>query len=243
MGDILVPIQGQPGLFRQVDEATGTPTSSTVVNIRDFREGDKYDTIAIPTGVVTAGTEFTFFNNLQGKTAPGIDTNLRTQAKLSSGESMVLDRIGIYVRLSTGVAFPAPQDIKSILENGFYRLTINGILQDEGPAIKFPSGYGLYGQTNENGQGIVSNGVPATASTARLVKKQLLNQNHELDGRLTFQQRQWLTANVLGAAPFSVAGDVNVNITVTTSTEPPRAAAVLVTNYLHGLIRAAVSKG
>jgi hypothetical protein len=40
MGEILVPIQGQPGLFRQVDEATGQPVSNSVVNIRDFREGD-----------------------------------------------------------------------------------------------------------------------------------------------------------------------------------------------------------
>lgn len=241
MGSILVPIQGQPGLFREVDEATGAPVSDRVVNIRDFREGDKYDTIAIPTGQVAAGTEFTFFNNLQGK-QQGVDTNLRTPSKLSAGESMVLDRIGLHVRLSTGVAFPAPQDVKSILENSFYRLKINDILQDEGPSIKFPSGYGLYGQTNENGQGIVTNGVPATASTARLVKKQLLNQNHELDGRLRFDQRQWLISTVLGAAPFT-AGDELAVITVQTSTSPPRNAAVLVTNYLHGLIRAAVSKG
>lgn len=242
MGDILVPIQGQPGLFRQVDEATGAPTSNTVVNIRDFREGDKYDTIAIPTGTITAGTEFIFFQNLQGKPL-GVDTNFRTPTKLSSGESMVLDRIGLYVRSSTGVAFPPPQDIKSILDNGFYRLTINNILQDEGPAIKFPSGYGLYGQTNENGQGIVSNGVPATASTARLVKKQLLNQNHELEGKLIFNQRQWLSTNVLGAIPFPTAGSELPVITVQTSANPPANAAVLVTNFLHGLIRAAVSKG
>lgn len=242
MGDILVPIQGQPGLFRQVDEANGTPTSNTVVNIRDFREGDKYDTVAIPTGQIGPGQEFLFFQNLQGKQL-GVDTNFRTQSKLSSGESMVLDRIGVYVRLSTGIAFPPPQDIKSILDNAFYRLTINNILQDEGPAIKFPSGYGMYGQTNENGQGIVTNGVPATASTARLVKKQLLNQNHELEGKLIFNQRQWLTSTVLGPAPFPVAGSELPVITVQTSANPPANAAVLVTNYLHGLIRAAVSKG
>lgn len=241
MGSILVPIQGQPGLFREVDEATGSPVTDRVVNIRDFREGDKYDTVALPTGVIPAGTEFSFFNNLQGKPV-GVDTNLRTPSKLSAGESMVLDRIGLHVRLSTGTAFPAPQDVKTILENSFYRLKINDILQDEGPAIKFPSGYGMYGQTNENGQGVVTNGVPATASTARLVKKQLLNQNHELDGKLQFNARQWLTSTVLGPAPFTPGDELSV-ITVQTSTSPPRNAAVLVTNFLHGLIRAAVSKG
>jgi hypothetical protein len=36
----LYPIEGQPGLFR--DAATGQ-----VVNIREFRESDKYDTIVV----------------------------------------------------------------------------------------------------------------------------------------------------------------------------------------------------
>lgn len=230
----LEPIQGQPGLFRDPADP------NTIVNIRDFREGDKYDTVCVPTGVIAAGTEFIFFQNLQAKTF--MDTNFRTPTKLSAGESMVLDRIGLHVRLSTGVSFPAPQDVKSILENAFYRLKINDILQDEGPAIKFPSGYGLYGQTTENGQGIVTNGVPASASTSRLVKKQLLNQNHELYGTLRFDQRQWLTSTVTGPAPFT-ANDELTNILIQTNTNPPRNCGILVTNYLHGLIRAAVSKG
>lgn len=226
------PIPGQPGLFRDSDNP------DTVYNIRDFREGDKYDTIAIPTGTIGAGTEFLFFQDIQGKRET--DTNLRTPSKLSAGESMVLDRIGLYVRSSTGVAFPAPQDVKSIMDNAFYRLEINSLLQDEGPAIKFPSGYGLYGQTNESGQGIVSVGVPATASASKLLKKQLLNQNHEIIGRLLFSQRPWLTA---GATPlFASAAAVNPVITTQAATDPPTNAAVLVTNYLHGLIRAAVSK-
>jgi hypothetical protein len=230
----LEPIQGQPGLFRDPADP------NQIVNIRDFREGDKYDTVAIPTGSIAAGTEFVFFQNIQAKRE--IDCNLRTPAKLSAGESMVLDRIGIHVRLSTGVSFPAPQDVKSVLENAFYRLKINDILQDEGPAIKFPSGYGLYGNTTENSQGIVTNGVPASASTSRLVKKQLLNQNHELFGVLRFDQRLWLTSTVSGPAPFT-SGDELTSIILQTSTNPPRDCAVLVTNYLHGLIRAAVSKG
>jgi len=234
----LEPIQGQPGLFRNTE---GDPNE--IINIRDFREGDKYDTIGIPTGTVQPGTEFQFFLNLQGKRLT--DTNLKTQSKLSAGESMVLDRIGLYVRSSTGVAFPPPQDIKSIMDNAFYRLEINGLLQDEGPAIKFPSGYGLYGQTQESGQGIVSVGVPATASAARLIKKQLLNQNHELLGRFIFDQRPWLTVvgtTPTGAALFTNPAAVNPVITTQAQTDPPSDAAVLVTNYLHGLIRAAVSK-
>lgn len=211
----LQPIEGQPGLFRDSD-------TGQVVNIRDFREGDKYDTILVPAAVVVPGTQFVFFQDIQGKRS--VDTNIKTPRKLSAGESMVLDRIGLYFRLATGNVVTVPRDVKKIVENAFYQLQINSILQDEGPAIKFPSGYGLYGSTTEADAGIVSLGVPATASASRLVKKQLLNQNHELDGTLTFDARNWLTTAGLEYA--------NPNVS-----QP-----VLITNYLHGLIRAAVTK-
>jgi hypothetical protein len=218
----LAPIEGQPGLFRDTD-------SGQVVNIRDFREGDKYDTVVFPAGeVIDAGTEFIFFQDIQQKR--DLDTNFKTPRKLSAGESMVLDRIGLYPRLALGDVIDLPRDIKKILENAFYRLKINDILQDEGPAIKFPSGYGIYGNTTENDAGIVSLGVPATASAARLVKKQMLNQNHELDGVLRFDARNWLTTQ--GSAMGPIAEYL-----------PPQLERnLVVTNYLHGLIRAAVTK-
>jgi len=210
----LQPIEGQPGLFR--DTASGQ-----VVNIRDFRESDKYDTIRIPAEQIQPGTEFVFFQDIQGKRE--VDTNIKTPRKLSAGESMVLDRIGLYVRMAVGNQDVVPLAIKKIVENSFYRLKINDILQEEGPSIKFPSGYGLYGNTTENNAGIVSIGVPATASASRLVKKQMLNQNHELDGIMRFDARNWL-------------GPTYVNPDTTNEGE------ILVTNYLHGLIRAAVTK-
>jgi hypothetical protein len=211
----MVPIDGQPGLFR--DQETGQ-----VLNIRDFRESDKWDTIAIPAGVIDPGSQFIFFADIQGKREA--DTNIKTPRKLSSGESMILDRIGLYFRLALGNVVTLPRDVKKVVDNAFYRMKINDILQDEGPAIKFPSGYGLAGNTNENDAGIISVGVPATASAAKLIKKQMLNQNHELEGLLRFDPRNWLAAQGI---PY-----------INPATEQP----MLVTNYLHGLIRAAVTK-
>lgn len=215
----LQPIEGQPGLFR--DEA------GQVVNIRDFRESDKWDTVVIPADeAITPGGSLEFFANLQSK--KNVDTNIKTTRKLSAGESMVLDRIGLYFRLAAGDTLTYPRDVKKVVENTYYRLTINDILQDEGPSIKFPSGYGMYGSTTENDTGIVSIGVPATASAARLVKKQLLNQNHEISGIMSFDSRTWLTDG------SELGGMTYVN--------PTLDRPVLVTNYLHGLIRAAVTK-
>lgn len=213
----MLPIEGQPGLFRD-------PQTDQILNVRDFRETDKYDTIAISAGAIVPGTEFVFFANIQQKREA--DTNIKTPRKLSAGESMVLDRIGLYFRLATGDIITVPRDVKKIVDNAYYRMKINDLLQAEGPAIAFPSSYGMYGQTTETDAGIVSIGVPATASASKLVKKQLLNQNHELEGILRFDPRNWLAQN---DPPIIYANPV---------TEQP----VLVTNYLHGLVRSAVTK-
>lgn len=211
----MVPVDGQPGLFRD-------PENGNILNIRDFRESDKWDTIAIPAGTIDPGSQFIFFADIQGKRET--DTNIKTPRKLSSGESMILDRIGLYFRLALGDVITVPRDIKKVADNAYYRMKINDILQDEGPAIKFPSGYGMYGNTTETDAGIVSIGVPATASASKLIKKQMLNQNHELEGMLRFDPRQWLAAQGI------------------TYTNPVLEQPLLITNYLHGLIRAAVTK-
>lgn len=219
----LQPIEGQPGLFRDTD-------TGQVVNIRDFRESDKWDSIVIPPQeAIPTGTEIVFFQDIQGKR--DTDSNIKTPRKLSAGESMVLDRIGLYFRLAVGNSITSGRDIFKVVENCYYRLKINDILQDEGPAVKFPSGYGLYGNTTENNTSIVSVGVPATASASRLIKKQMLNQNHELDGLLRFDPRTW-TAQ---PNPAGFAAVVNV-------VQPTLDTALIATNYLHGLIRAAVTK-
>jgi len=225
----LNPIEGQPGLFRDTD-------TGNVVNIRDFRESDKWDSIALPANAppvnpgVSFGTELVFFQNIQNKR--DLDTNIKTPRKLSAGESMVLDRIGLYARSAVGNVTTLPRDVKKVFEDAYYRLSVNDILQDEGPAIKFPSGYGLYGQTTENDTGIISIGVPATASASRLAKKQLLNQNHELSGFLRFDQRSWLVGDNDGLGPMS--GDTIV--------PPVLENGLIVVNFLHGLIRSAVTK-
>lgn len=220
----LQPIEGQPGLFRDTD-------TGQVVNIRDFRESDKYDSVIIPSGeVITTGTEIVFFNDVQGKRET--DSNIKTPRKLSAGESMVLDRIGIYFRLAVGDSISSARDIIKVAENSFYQLRINEILQDEGPTIKFPSGYGLSGNTTENNLSIISLGVAATASASRLIKKQMLNQNHELNGLLRFDARNGWT-NSANPAGFSTT--VNV-------VQPTLSNSLIVTNYLHGLVRAAVTK-
>jgi hypothetical protein len=212
----LKPLKGKPGQF--LDTSTGK-----VLDISEYREDDKYDTNVLPAGIVTAGTENVFFRDVASKRL--IDSNLTQQSRLSAGEEMVIERVGATVSLAIGNVLPKPADIKKVVENAFMRVEINRLLLIEGPLLKFPSGYGLAGQTQETDQGIVSIGVPSTAAAAKLVKTQYLTSNHEMEGRMTFYDRNWMGAAV-------AVGD----------RMPTLASAVAVKLWLHGLVKSAVSK-
>lgn len=213
----LRPIKGEPGKF--LDTVSGE-----VLDISDYREDDKWDSVFQAAGAVVAGTQLIFFRDIQNKRE--IDTNFTQVSRLSAGEEVIVDRVGFTVRNATGNLLPTPSDIKKVVENGFLRITVNRLLLLEGPAIKFPSGYGLAGNTVETGQGIVSIGVPSTAAAARLLKTQLLTSAHEVEATLTFQPRPWAVAAGLAA------GDEM----------PTFQTDMIFTTWLHGMIKSAVSK-
>jgi hypothetical protein len=210
----LRPVRGEPGKF--IDTVTNVE-----YDISEMREDDKYDTVFIAAGAVAPGTTFLFFRDLAGKFL--IDTNLNLQARISHGEEMIIDRVGMQTRSATGNLEPTPSDHKKVLDDAFYRLEINRLLYIEGPLIKMPSGYGVYGNSVAAGQGVVSNGVPSTAAASRLSQTQLLTSDHEFVGTMTFFDRAWTGLTLADRMPTLATG-------------------VLVTCYLHGLIKAATSK-
>ena len=214
---MLRPVRGEPGKF--IDTVT-----QTEYDISEMREDDKYDTIVIPAGLIAAGAQFLFFNALAGKFL--IDTNINLQSRLSHGEEMIVDRVGLQVQTATGLLEPTPFDIKQVLEGAYFRLEINRLLYIEGPLTKLPSGYGVYGNSVAAGQGVVSNGVPSTAAASRLSQTQLLTSDHEFVGTMTFFDRGWVAVGILAAA----------------NRLPNLATPVFVKCYLHGLIKAATSK-
>lgn len=223
----LIPVQGQPGVFKDSD-------TGKVFSISDFREDNKYDTVAIPAGLIAAGSTARFYTDLASKLA--IDTNFTQVSRLSAGEEMIIERVGIYIHTCVGNLIAAVPDIKRIADDMFVRFEVNQKVLVEGPAHTFPSGYGLAG-SETGGAGIVSIGVPSTAAQSRLKTPQLItgNGNHEVVATCTFQARDWLavTTNAFGAAAAPVAA----------ADRPPTfTGPMLVKAYLHGLIRSAVSR-
>ncbi len=230
---MLKPIKGSPGRF--LDTATGS-----VLNISEYREDDKYDTIFIPGNTdIDFGTQYIFFRDITSKRP--IDCNFTQQSRLSAGEEMVIDRIGLYPRhtiSSGGYSMPSglDWDIVRIAENGFFRVEVNQILLSEGPAYKYSSGYGINGFPADAGGGTsdgcntIGIGVPSTAAAAKLVKTQVLTNKYEVIGYLIFHNHDWILDEP--DCPISAISPLKLNAL----------DGVLVTAFLHGLIKSAVNK-
>ena len=211
MASTLVPIKGKPGLF--LNKLTGGQ-----VNIVEWREDDKYDTVTIPAGAIAAGTTLNFFRDLQNKNL--IDTNFTTPVRLPAGEEMIIDRVWGYIPLSCGNTNPVPTDIKKIGDNGYLKFSINRKDVAEGPLTKFPSGYGFSGNSVEVGQGVIAIGVPSTAAAAKLVREQYITSEHDCAAALSFLARTW---------------DATIAMPTTISTMHVKAG-------FHGLVRSAATK-
>lgn len=210
------PVKDEPGKF--INTITGE-----IYDIAEMREGDKYDTIIVPAGAVAPGAEYWLFRDVAAKRT--VDTNFTQQSRLSAGEKMLLTRIGVMIPLAFGNILPAPADIKRVAENAHLRIEVNSLLQAEGVLVFFNSGYGLAGNTQETDAGIVSIGVPATASASKLARPQDLTQNHDVLGKIRFDDRNWVGAIVAAEDRM-----------------PTLETPVAVRCLLHGLIRSAVSK-
>lgn len=205
------PVEGQPGIF--VDPDTGER-----FELRDAFDDDIYDTISIAAGAIAAGSEFVFFQDIGGKRF--IDTNIRKPNSLAPGERLLLDNIGNEIRLAGGDVLPNPSDVKKVAYNGLYEARISGKLVARGPLYKYPSGYGLSGQTQEAGQGVLSIGVASTAARAGMARKHLITgDRHDVTARLAFEPRGWAVGQQL---PQNVQDPVLENV-------------VLVTTMWHGL--------
>lgn len=216
----LRPIKGEPGKF--LDTVSGE-----VLDISDYREDDKYDTIAMPAGAVAPNTQRLFFAEDLGQKSL-LDTNIQQLRQLSQGEEMIVDRVGMTIASATGNVLPTPADIKKFVENAFISFTVNRLVLIEGPVLKFPSGYGLHGNTVETGQGIVSIGTPSTAAASKLLKTQLLTSQHQFQGTLVFFDRTWAQL----VAAFPVLADRMPTFSVPLTSKA----------WFHGLLKVASTK-
>lgn len=175
-GELFIPALGKK--FQQVE----------------LREDDVYDTVQVATGPVTAGTEYEFFRDLQNKNEQ--HTNLPQARRIQAGDEVAVFRIGLYPRNRLGATPAAMGDILQIVDNAHFILKFNRRVITDGPALKYPTGYGVSGFSNTAaavGQEAVSLGVPSIAAAPTLFVPQQLKDNDDIICKLRFPAAAWAT--------------------------------------------------
>lgn len=222
---MLKPIKGNPGRFLDTD-------TGKVLNISEYREDDKFDTICIYNHTydpITDGKQYIFFRDLLRKQA--IDTNFTQPSRLGAGERMVVDRIGVSVETTWGdqkKAAALAYEIQQLINGAHLRINVNQLLLTEGPAIKYASGYGFAGSVNASDLSIINVGTPSPAAVSRLLKTQTLTENHEVIGYWTYFARNW--ADDSGLKPL------------VQYQQPEPSSNYFIKCWLHGLFKTAVNK-
>lgn len=189
-------IRSKPGLLFD-------PVRKKYFKITDVSVHARYDTGAFVgdnTGSVPFGTQISFAQNIQNKQE--IDCNFKQPRRLTAGEVMWVSHVGLYWPLFFGNTKIDTEDIRKIVENAYFLLKINNKEILKGPALHFPSGFGFTGQfaLAADGassevtlkDGVVSVGVPSLPAVKPLAKKIYLNENYDVDGVLTLQNRSWI---------------------------------------------------
>lgn len=188
------------------------------VKIVEWKVDDRYDTVVTAAGAITAGTQKNFWRTLSDK--DNIDGNFPQAGKvLGTGEEMILERVGMHIPLAVGNTIIPPTDIKKAAEGFYVELKINRDPIASGPAIRFPSGYGLAGQTTDNAAGVITNGVPSTAAAAKLARPHDLQSTTDVAALGTWYDHVWDATNM-----------------------PTLVGKVWHKLHLHGLIKAAATR-
>lgn len=187
----------------------------------EVREDDVYDTVQLVAGAIAAGTEYEFFRNIEDKNEQ--HTNMAQARRIAAGDEVAVFRIGLHPREAQGNVLPDSTTIKRVFGNAHFILKFNRRIIADGPAIKFPSGLGLSGSSNEvaaAGQQYTSVGVPSVAAAPTLFVPQSLGERDDISAKLRFPGAAW-------AAGYVVP---------TTTTD------LMVTLLLHGVIKSPLGK-
>ncbi len=168
------------------------PALGKTIKLVEWREGVYYDTVEVTETTPTAGLEFDFFRDLERKSLQ--HTNLKTQRNIPAGTEFIMTKIGIVPNQALGNILPTDADIIRLAYSASLTFKINDRLIEEGPLLRFQSGYGVTGSTTRNATGVVTIGVPSGAAAPTLLVAQNVKERDALEGKLMFKDNAWLEA-------------------------------------------------
>lgn len=183
----VVPVRKRPGLYYDTN-------AKAFFNLVEYRDENKYDTVALGSGSLSALPTLDLFKDLGSKKK--IDTNFDTPRRLTQGEEMLIRRVGVDIPLAYGNTVVTVNDAKKALYGGYLTVEVNKFEVAAGPLYVFPSGYGMAGGATENNVSVFSNGVPSTAAIRNLEKTHEITSDHDITGTIKYEDRTWDTSNM-----------------------------------------------
>ena len=184
----------------------------------ELREDDHYDTILVASSTQNAGQEYFWFRDTTNKNEQ--DCSLPTPKRIQSGDEVAVFRVGVHPRECVGNTLPVFNDYRKVLGTAHVELKFNRRIITTGPVIKYPSGYGIGGFSDENAATAVSVGVPSVAAAPTLFVPQQLKDDDDLAGKLRFPGADWISGYAV----------------------PVMAGSMRVTMLLHGVMKAPLGK-
>lgn len=214
MNQIAIPTKNPGELF--------IPALGKAIQQVELREDDVYDSVFIAAGAIANGTEYIFFRDIQNKNDQ--HCNLPQSGRIAAGDEVAVFRVGLHPREAIGNTLTAFTDYRRLAANASLDLRFNRRIITNGPVIKYPSGYGLSGFSNEvagAGQAAASIGVPSVAAAPTLFVPQQLRDNDDITCKMRFNDASWVTGGYTG---------------------PTTTTAMVVTLFLRGVIKSPLGK-
>lgn len=159
----------------------------------ELREDDVYDTILL-TAALQSNLIYTFWRDIQNKDLE--DCNLPNPSRIQSGDEVAIFRIGLHMRESVGNTLPAFNDYRKVVGAAHLEVVFNRRPITNGPIIKYPSGLGMGGFSDETGATAVSIGVPSIAASPTLFVPQQLKDDDDVKSKLKFLPSDWISGYV-----------------------------------------------
>lgn len=193
-----------------------------VIQQVELREDDVYDTVFIAAGAIANGTEYVFFRDIANKNDQ--HCNLPQAGRIAAGDEVAVFRVGLHPREAIGNTLTPFADYKRLVGNASLDLRFNRRIITTGPVVKYPSGYGMAGFSNEAaaaGIAAASIGVPSVAAAPTLFVPQQLRDNDDIQCKMRFNDAAWVTGGYTG---------------------PTTTAAMAVSLFLRGVIKSPLGK-
>lgn len=221
----LRPISGKAGAYMLDGEE---------ISIWEWSEGWRYDTICMvgsgAGGLIVSGQKWDFFGE---QTKNDIDRNIAQRGRLSRGEEMIINSIGLFIgnRTASAATLVGSEVFHFLAERCYLEFKIDKDVVAEGPLLEFQSGLGVAGYSNDvaPAANILSNGVPSLSAVRPLLVNQKITSDNDLAAKVVADDAAWITG-------VPTPSGVYVFATVAST------ASVLVKLMLGGYIKSAVGR-